>query len=237
MKFKKRIFGIACCVVLAANSIAVPTFAETNSNIKDIYVSYEEYRENKQAFSFGETKKLTIGDIASKSENAEISDNVNSSGLGGVVIPDNGYASWKFEALKDSSYAIRVKYISAEASSGNMELEFNIDGKIPYSEVAIASFERTYEQEEGKFKKNITGNHVKPEFKEIFVWKEKSIIDSSSLVNKEYLTPEEIEALSKVNEKTLRMAQIFLGALPVMCVYPFLQKYFVKGITVGSVKG
>ena len=179
MKFKKRIFGIACCVVLAANSIAVPTFAETNSNIKDIYVSYEEYRENKQAFSFGETKKLTIGDIASKSENAEISDNVNSSGLGGVVIPDNGYASWKFEALKDSSYAIRVKYISAEASSGNMELELNIDGKIPYSEVAIASFERTYEQEEGKFKKNITGNHVKPEFKEIFVWKEKSIIDSS----------------------------------------------------------
>lgn len=65
----------------------------------------------------------------------------------------------------------------------------------------------------------------------------KSIIDSSALVNKEYLTPEEIEALSKVNEKTLRMAQIFLGALPVMCVYPFLQKYFVKGITVGSVKG
>jgi len=28
-----------------------------------------------------------------------------------------------------------------------------------------------------------------------------------------------------------------LGALPVLVMYPFFQKYFVKGITVGAVKG
>lgn len=64
-----------------------------------------------------------------------------------------------------------------------------------------------------------------------------NILNSVGIVNKMNLTQEEIEQLSKINEKTIRMAQVFLGALPIMCVYPFLQRYFVKGIVVGSVKG
>ncbi|MCV4230767.1 carbohydrate ABC transporter permease [Virgibacillus sp. LDC1] len=47
---------------------------------------------------------------------------------------------------------------------------------------------------------------------------------------------EQIKAMENLSEKTLRTAQIFMGALPIMIVYPFLQKYFVKGMTVGSVK-
>ena len=43
--------------------------------------------------------------------------------------------------------------------------------------------------------------------------------------------------LSKINARTGRAAQLFLGALPIMLVYPFLQKYFTKGLTLGSVKG
>ena len=35
----------------------------------------------------------------------------------------------------------------------------------------------------------------------------------------------------------MRMAICVLAAGPAMCVFPFFQKYFVKGITVGSVKG
>ena len=35
----------------------------------------------------------------------------------------------------------------------------------------------------------------------------------------------------------IKMAIAVVGALPVMIVYPFFQKYFVKGITIGAVKG
>jgi len=36
---------------------------------------------------------------------------------------------------------------------------------------------------------------------------------------------------------TMRMALTVVGVLPILCVYPFLQKYFVKGVYVGAVKG
>lgn len=35
----------------------------------------------------------------------------------------------------------------------------------------------------------------------------------------------------------IKMAAVVLTMLPIMCVFPFLQKYFVKGVTLGAVKG
>lgn len=39
------------------------------------------------------------------------------------------------------------------------------------------------------------------------------------------------------NAHTLKCAAIVVSTLPILCVYPFIQKYFVKGVMVGSVKG
>lgn len=41
----------------------------------------------------------------------------------------------------------------------------------------------------------------------------------------------------KMPEETVRMAIAVVGMIPVFLMFPMLQKYFVKGITVGSVKG
>lgn len=40
-----------------------------------------------------------------------------------------------------------------------------------------------------------------------------------------------------VNAKTSNAAQLFLATIPILCVYPFLQKYFTTGLVMGSVKG
>lgn len=40
-----------------------------------------------------------------------------------------------------------------------------------------------------------------------------------------------------VNPTTIKAATIMITSLPVIAIYPFLQKYFVKGIMVGSLKG
>ncbi|GFI46560.1 inner membrane ABC transporter permease protein YcjP [Lachnospiraceae bacterium] len=49
------------------------------------------------------------------------------------------------------------------------------------------------------------------------------------------------EAAGSADKSTIaisvKAAVIIVSTLPIICIYPFLQKYFVKGMTVGSVKG
>lgn len=40
-----------------------------------------------------------------------------------------------------------------------------------------------------------------------------------------------------LNQYNLKPAAIFITMLPIVCVYPFVQKYFKKGVLIGSVKG
>lgn len=62
------------------------------------------------------------------------------------------------------------------------------------------------------------------------------------ITNIQFLTSGQSAAASNVDLSQLpsvgiRMAIAVIGILPVLCIYPFFQKYFVKGIVVGGVKG
>lgn len=50
------------------------------------------------------------------------------------------------------------------------------------------------------------------------------------------LTAEQIRQAAMMSNTTLNAAKIFISMVPVLCIYPFLQKYFVTGITLGGVK-
>ncbi|MDD6883755.1 MAG: carbohydrate ABC transporter permease [Eubacteriales bacterium] len=47
----------------------------------------------------------------------------------------------------------------------------------------------------------------------------------------------DVELMKLLSDRSLKCAQIIIAVIPVLCVYPFLQRYFVTGIVVGSVKG
>jgi len=53
--------------------------------------------------------------------------------------------------------------------------------------------------------------------------------------NSELLVDPSVAA--QVYPKTMQCATIVVAVLPIMCVYPFLQRYFMKGIMLGAVKG
>ncbi len=46
-----------------------------------------------------------------------------------------------------------------------------------------------------------------------------------------------MDVSQKVTSETVIYATIVVAALPMLILYPFIQKYFVKGVMVGSIKG
>lgn len=50
------------------------------------------------------------------------------------------------------------------------------------------------------------------------------------------LDPELMQAKQGISE-LLKYSLIIVSSLPIICIYPFVQKHFVKGVMVGSVKG
>lgn len=65
------------------------------------------------------------------------------------------------------------------------------------------------------------------------------------LLLRNIITGGEVTAASKMsmgpntnlNESSIKSAAIILVVLPIVMIYPFLQKYFVKGAMIGSLKG
>ena len=50
-------------------------------------------------------------------------------------------------------------------------------------------------------------------------------------------TADALAQTSKVQPITIRAAISVISAAPILAIYPFLQKYFVTGMALGSVKG
>lgn len=63
------------------------------------------------------------------------------------------------------------------------------------------------------------------------------------LLNAQFLTSSamgnntEVSASANIPMESVRMAMAVIGTVPLLCAYPFFQKYFVKGLVIGAVKG
>ena len=52
--------------------------------------------------------------------------------------------------------------------------------------------------------------------------------------NEEFLSE---ESMANMPTETMRMAIVMVVVIPIACSYPFFQRYFVGGLTIGAVKG
>ncbi|NOV03825.1 carbohydrate ABC transporter permease [Paenibacillus planticolens] len=56
------------------------------------------------------------------------------------------------------------------------------------------------------------------------------------IIDAQTMTAEQIQKMSELSNQTLNAAKIFIAMIPVLVIYPFLQRFFIHGITLGSVK-
>lgn len=66
-------------------------------------------------------------------------------------------------------------------------------------------------------------------------YKLRDILFNASAVD--MITQQSITTQTKANTENIKMAALILSVLPILVIYPFLQKYFMHGILVGAVKG
>ncbi|MCI3920847.1 carbohydrate ABC transporter permease [Paenibacillus sp. TRM 82003] len=63
-----------------------------------------------------------------------------------------------------------------------------------------------------------------------------SNIMSEQMAQMDAAAQSRLNKMRTVTTKSLSMATMMVATVPILCVYPFLQKYFVKGVLVGSLK-
>ena len=64
----------------------------------------------------------------------------------------------------------------------------------------------------------------------------RDLINSSSATEQLQLT-DSSDAMQPIASESIKAVAIVIATLPIMCFYPFLQKYFTKGVMIGAIKG
>jgi putative aldouronate transport system permease protein len=76
---------------------------------------------------------------------------------------------------------------------------------------------------------------VNPDLQTLQYYLLKVIHESSMPISSDVPLPPQI--FNNISPQTVSLAAIIIATIPILFVYPFLQKYFVKGIMIGSLKG
>jgi putative aldouronate transport system permease protein len=78
---------------------------------------------------------------------------------------------------------------------------------------------------------------TRPGLRPLQLYLREVVLQSSDLLTQGQSVDERMEGVLRTSPESIRAATIFATTLPILLVYPFLQRFFIKGIMIGAVKG
>lgn len=194
-------------------------------NIDGSIPTYKEYvRTHKDAENPAEIIYITAEDVVryeedGKSTPAEIFENYEGYAGKSVYTSENGLVEYRVNVLKTGNYKIKVDYYTVPGKNSEIERSFFVDGKLPYKELSMVTFQRIWKiitDEEYKDENGVTvkvwekdnqGNDVKPECIETPEWQTRYVYDSDGYITEPlsvYLTEgEHILSILSIKEPML----------------------------------
>lgn len=143
-------------------------------------------------------------------------------------------SAWNMLILRNFFLEIPTALIESASIDGANELQIMVRIVVPVSKASIATISLFYAVTHWNawFDAVTYVTDRKLWTMQVFL---REIIRSAQVVD--LVEPEAASRAAIPQAEMVQMATIVITALPIICVYPFLQKYFVKGVMVGSVKG
>jgi len=149
-----------------------------------------------------------------------------------VLILPAMISTWNMLLLRNFIMAIPVELTEASRIDGCGEFRLLVQIILPLSMPILATLALFY----GVGRWN--------EYSNTIIFNSKASLQTVQVVIRRMYTLANVEVSSMSDDlvnmpplDTIRAATVIFTTLPIICVYPFLQKYFAQGIMVGSIKG
>lgn len=186
MKSFIRICSLIMLVVLLLQTTAVITYADaTSSDLGDIVFSDEvnvlpNYTDYIAAYS---NESEEIRSFVLDANDAIIDSNASKNiydGCEGVLLKENGELNYNLTVEKSGLYQIKISYYNPFGGGSNFNLEWQIDGEVPFSEIQYHTLYRVWSDEYAPGEKaDSRGNHILPVQVEIERWQTVWVADTT----------------------------------------------------------
>ncbi|MFC4597417.1 carbohydrate ABC transporter permease [Cohnella hongkongensis] len=162
---------------------------------------------------------------------------VNSLGLvdtlWALIVP-SAISAWNFFIMKNYFQSVPPELEESASMDGASPMRVLFSIILPVSMPVIAAISLFY----GVFHWNSYFDavlYLHSQDKEVLPVFLRTMLNYSAMESSKGL--DDSAVMANVSEETLKMTAIVASILPMLVIYPFLQKYFVKGVMIGSVKG
>ncbi|TLS51655.1 carbohydrate ABC transporter permease [Paenibacillus antri] len=164
---------------------------------------------------------------------------VNSFGLvdtlWALIVP-SAISAWNFFIMKNYFQSIPVELEESANMDGATPIVTLFWIVVPVSLPVIAAVALFY----GVFHWNSYFDavlYIHSQSNEVLTVFLRSMLNFSAMESSRSIQASDSAAMANISEESVKMATIVASILPMLLIYPFLQKYYVKGVLIGSVKG